>query len=110
MREQFEGWKLVACMELHTFSSLSEQFLAHYSGSMDQADQAFVYFNPQTIAHKKLAPISTQQVKAAFNNEKLETFTNPKELFAAIKSSIVERTVILMMSSGVFDGVDLKAI
>ncbi len=110
VREQFEGWKLVACMELHTFSSLSEQFLAHYSGSMDQADQAFVYFNPQTIAHKKLAPISTQQVKAAFNNEKLETFTDPKGLFSAIKSSIAERTVILMMSSGVFDGVNLKAI
>jgi len=110
VREQFEGWKLIACMELHTFSSLSEQFLSHYSGSMDQADQAFVYFNPQTIAHKKLAPISTQQVKAAFNTGHLETFTDPKELFAAIKTSIAERTVVLMMSSGVFDGVDLKAI
>ena len=110
VREQYEGWKLIACMELHTFSSLSEQFLSHYSGSMDQADVAFVYFNPHTIAHKKLAPVSPMQVKDAFGMKDLEVFTNPAELYTGITSAISEPTVVLMMSSGTFDGIDLRKI
>lgn len=110
VREQFSGWNLIACMELHTFSSLSEEFLSHYRGSMDRADVPFVYFNPDTIAHKKLPPISTRQVQAAFGNASLKVFTNPDELLAAIKTETRGNTVVLMMSSGIFDGVNLKEI
>ncbi|MBL7924418.1 MAG: peptidoglycan synthetase [Bacteroidia bacterium] len=110
VREQFDQWNVVACMELHTFSSLSEQFLSQYAGTMDEADQAFVYFNPQTIAHKKLQPIGTAQVREAFGNDKLRVFSDPEELAAAIRASVKADTVILMMSSGTFDGVRLDAL
>jgi UDP-N-acetylmuramate: L-alanyl-gamma-D-glutamyl-meso-diaminopimelate ligase len=107
VREQFPGWNLIACMELHTFSSLNAQFLDEYKGSMDEADQAFVYFNPHTIAHKKLEPITTNQVCRAFGRSGLQTFSDPASLFAAVQASTIDKTVILMMSSGTFDGVRL---
>ena len=66
LKAQFPQRKLIACMELHTFSSLNENFLREYAGSMELADEAFVYFNPHTIAHKKLDAISPEQVKKAF--------------------------------------------
>jgi len=54
VKEQFENKELVACMELHTFSSLNQEFLQLYKGAMDTADTAIVYFNPHTIEHKNL--------------------------------------------------------
>ena len=67
VKQQFPNRKVIACMELHTFSSLTEEFLLQYSGSMNLADEAIVYFNPQTIEHKKLKPITTDQVIKCFN-------------------------------------------
>ncbi|HYG49469.1 MAG TPA: Mur ligase family protein, partial [Flavobacteriales bacterium] len=62
IKNQYKNYRMVACMELHTFSSLNENFLGEYRNSFDEADVPVVYFNPQTIAHKKLKPISEQQV------------------------------------------------
>ena len=66
-KQQFTNRKVLACMELHTFSSLNETFLAEYDGAMNDADEAIVYFNPHTIAHKKLKPITEEQVLNYFN-------------------------------------------
>ena len=57
VKEQYPGKKLVACMELHTFSSLSQEFLDHYKGCMDAADRAIIYFSPHAITLKKLPPV-----------------------------------------------------
>ncbi len=110
VREQFKGWNLIACMELHTFSSLSGKFLSHYAGTMSEADKAFVYYNPQTLAHKKLQQISEDQVQGAFGSEQVLVFTDPVKLYENIIGSIQGNSVILMMSSGTFDGIDIKAI
>lgn len=108
VKEQFEGRTVTACMELHTFSSLSEDFLAEYKGSMDKADEAIVYFNPHTIAHKKLKPITEEQVKQAFANSKLKVYTDSAKLKEYLLSKSYKNSVLLMMSSGTFDGIDLK--
>lgn len=110
VKEQFPERKLVACMELHTFSSLSENFLEQYAGSMNDADVPVVYFNPQTIAHKKLAPISTEQVAKAFENNNLVVFTDQEAMRNHIQNSFTSNSVLLMMSSGTFDGLDLHKI
>lgn len=109
VKEQFPERKLVACMELHTFSSLSENFLNQYEGTMNDADVPVVYFNPQTIQHKKLNPISSEQVRLSFNNAKVVVFTNPIELRNYLSEAFGDKSVLLMMSSGTFDGMDLKA-
>ena len=104
MKKQFTNRKLVACMELHTFSSLNEKFLQQYKGCMDEPDTAIVYFSPAAIAHKKLEPITSQQVHAAFGRKDLLVFTDAKKLEKYLKDLKWENQNLLMMSSGAFDG------
>ncbi len=107
MKHQFKKRKLVACMELHTFSSLSADFLSHYKGAMDDADIAIVYFNPHTIAHKKLPEISVEQVKDGFDNKKLLIFTESNKLQNYLKEIDYSDKNLLIMTSGNLDGVNL---
>ena len=105
---QFPLRKLIACMELHTFSSLNENFLEEYLRCMDQATEACVYFNPHTIEHKKLKPITIEQVKKSFGRDDLKVFTSSDELQKWLFAQSYENSVLLMMTSGTFDGMDLK--
>ena len=108
VKQQFEGRKIIACIELHTFSSLNENFLIQYKDSMNDADEAIVYYNPHTIEHKKLKPISDQQVKDAFGKNDLKVFTNSTEMKNHLLKTKKQNSVLLMMSSGNFDGIDFK--
>jgi len=108
VKNQFPGRRLVACMELHTFSSLNETFLDEYRDSMALADEAYVYYNPHTIEHKKLKAISPEQVAAAFGGKNLHVYTDSAQLMAMLKAKSWKDSNLLMMSSGNFDGVDLK--
>ncbi len=108
VKQQFTNRKILACMELHTFSSLNENFLAEYNGAMNDADEAIVYFNPHTIAHKKLKPITEEQVLKYFNRKDLKIFTESSTLVNYLKSKSLKNHVLLMMSSGNFDGIDFK--
>lgn len=108
VKHQFTGRKVVACMELHTFSSLNEDFLSQYKDCMSLPDEAIVYFNPHVIAHKKLKPISKEQVLAAFNRPDLKIFTKSEDVTGYLKSQDWNNAVLLMMSSGNFDGVDFS--
>jgi UDP-N-acetylmuramate: L-alanyl-gamma-D-glutamyl-meso-diaminopimelate ligase len=108
MKQQFVSRELFACMELHTFSSLTEEFLNEYKGAMDEADKAIVYFNPHTIAHKKLKPITEAQVKMAFGRQDIITFTESDLLVNYLSSMQWKNKNLLMMSSGNFDGIDFK--
>lgn len=110
VKKQFTTRYIVACMELHTFSSLNEEFLNEYKGSMDLADEAIVYFNPHTIAHKKLKEITEEQVHKAFNRKDLKVFTKSADVISYLKAKEWNNKVLLMMSSGNFDGVDFAAL
>ena len=109
-KEQYPDRKLVACMELHTFSSLNAKFLSEYNGTMESADEAYVYYSPHTIEHKKLAPISEQQVKDAFGTSNVQVFTDSSTLVDALKKMDWNETNLLLMTSGNFDGVDFKVL
>jgi UDP-N-acetylmuramate: L-alanyl-gamma-D-glutamyl-meso-diaminopimelate ligase len=108
VRQQFPDRKLIACMELHTFSSLNENFLEEYKNSMDEASEAIIYFNPQTIAHKKLKAIQINQVKAAFGRTDAQVINDAQLLEQNLRNRSYENTVLLLMSSGSFDGMDIK--
>ncbi|MDD2982343.1 MAG: Mur ligase family protein [Crocinitomicaceae bacterium] len=105
VKEQYKERNVLACMELHTFSSLQKEFLAHYENAMDSADEAIVYFSPEVVKHKKLEPISIQQVQAGFG-DKVRVMTETSEVMSYIRSQSWEKSVLLMMSSGNFDGID----
>jgi len=108
VKEQFKDRTVIACMELHTFSSLNQDFLNEYNGAMNLADEAIVYFNPHTIEHKKLKEITVEQVHKAFNRDDLKVFTKSTDLVEYLTSIHWQNKVLLMMSSGNFDGIDFK--
>ncbi len=110
VKSQFADRELVAVMELHTFSSLKKDFLPQYNGCMDKADRAFVYFDPHTIEHKKLDPITVEDVKSGFNNNQLEVYTDTNLLFEQLKNIDWKNKNLLIMSSGNFSGQNLKEI
>ncbi|NNK10353.1 MAG: peptidoglycan synthetase [Flavobacteriaceae bacterium] len=109
VKEQFPDKKLVACLELHTYSSLNETFLSHYQGTLDAADVSAVFYSPKSVAIKKLAPLSAEQIRKAFQNEKLEVFTDPGEFEQYLYQQEVKNTVFLLMSSGNYGGLDLHS-
>lgn len=109
VKEQYADRKVVACMELHTFSSLKKEFLPHYLDAMAVADHALVYFSPEVVAHKKLEPISIEQVHAGFGGG-VEVVNSTKEVQAFLSQFDWNNSALLMMSSGNFDGIDYDAL
>ena len=112
MKEQYPNRTLVACMELHTFSSLTAEFLKQYAGCMDKADVPIVYFNPHAVAHKKLPPLSVEQVKVAFNNNRIKVYNDSAAMHSDLVNQYAHTTNenFLLMSSGNFDGIDFNAL
>lgn len=108
VREQYPGRKLVACMELHTFSSLTEEFLRQYAHAMDEADVAMVYYSPAAVAHKKLPPIHPEMIFNAFQRRDLLVFNDSNLLQDRLLSMDWHHSVLLLMSSGNFDGINLN--
>jgi UDP-N-acetylmuramate: L-alanyl-gamma-D-glutamyl-meso-diaminopimelate ligase len=110
LKNQFPERKLVACMELHTFSSLNAEFLKLYSQSMLAADIAYVYYNLETIKHKRLENITEQDVYNAFETPNVKVFTSSDDLQNQLFSENWDNSNLLMMSSGNFDGLDFDSI
>lgn len=105
VKRQWKNRKLVACMELHTFSSLNKQFLKQYYRSMWVADKAIVFFNRETIEHKKMEMLDEQMIKDAFGRQDLKVFTDPESLKKHLKTIDWKGKNLLLMSSGNFGGI-----
>ena len=108
VKEQFPDRKVIACLELHTYSSLNKEFLNHYRGAMDPADKAIVYFSPHALQLKRLPEITTEQVSEGFMKPGLEVYTNSTVMVERLLQEKYPGSVLLMMSSGNYDGVDMK--
>ena len=109
VKEQFAERHVVACMELHTFSSLKKAFLPHYKDAMKMADEAVVYFSPEVVKHKKLDPISKELVAEGFGGN-VVVMNETEEVLQFIRSKKWNNSVLLMMSSGNFDGINYEAL
>ncbi len=109
VREAYPEHLLVACFELHTFSSLNEKFLSEYSGSMNGADQSVVFFSHHALALKGLPELDKNEVKKHFGRQDLIVADNKEELFETVLSLTrknAKNVFLLLMSSGTFDGID----
>lgn len=109
VKEQFVKRHVVACMELHTFSSLKKEFLPHYENAMQAADEAIVYFSHEVVAHKKLDPITKELVAAGFGGG-VTVLNETQEILDFIHSKNWNNSVLLMMSSGNFDGINYEVL
>ncbi len=104
VKEQYPDRELIACMELHTFSSLQKAFLPEYKDAMNAADEALVYFSPAVVEHKRLEPITPADVSAGFGG--VHVVTSSESVRSFIHDIDWKNKVLLMMSSGNFDGID----
>lgn len=112
LRSRYPNHRVIIALELHTFSSLNPDFLPQYNGSLNAADEAWVFFNPEAVAHKKLPPLSKSDVQEAFGR-RVRVFTDPALMFSDIHhytNDVTEPVVLVIMSSGNFAGTDLKSI
>jgi len=105
IKHQYPTRKVVACMELHTFSSLKKEFLPHYKNAMEKADVAIVYYSPEVVEHKKLESISKELVLEGFGGNVI-VMNETSEVLTFIRAQNWSNSVLLMMSSGNFDGID----
>ena len=108
VKSQFPDRKLVAVMELHTFSSLNKDFLGEYAGAMDEADEAIVFIDNKIFYQKRLEPYSESIVKQSFDNTKLIFFNNFEKLERFLNNINFKGKNLLLMSSGNFGGIDLN--
>ncbi|MGE0079025.1 MAG: UDP-N-acetylmuramate--L-alanine ligase [Bacteroidales bacterium] len=108
VREAFPNRKLVACFELHTFSSLNKEFLSQYKNTLLDADIPIVYFNPHTIEHKRLPAISIEEVRNGFGQQNLDVKTDSATLITQLHEMNWENKNLLIMTSGNFSGVNLQ--
>jgi len=110
LKEQYPERWLTAVLELHTFSSLNADFLPLYEATMMAADKAIVYFNPETVAHKKLPEITRDQINAAFKQPDLWVYNDAEKLLKDLLNSGWKGSNLLIMTSGNFDGQDLETL
>ncbi len=106
--ETYRNRELVACLELHTFSSLNAEFLNQYKGTMGKSNISLVYFNPETISHKKLSPMEPNDVKNNFLPSDVEVYTDSQMLITKLKSIEWKDKNLLIMTSGNFSGINLQ--
>jgi UDP-N-acetylmuramate: L-alanyl-gamma-D-glutamyl-meso-diaminopimelate ligase len=110
VKTQFPDRKLIACIELHTFSSLNKDFLSQYAHTMDEADIALVFIDKKTFEQKKMAPYAAETVKDAFARGDLIFYNDPAELQKRLENIVMKDTNLLMMSSGNFGGINLPGL
>jgi UDP-N-acetylmuramate: L-alanyl-gamma-D-glutamyl-meso-diaminopimelate ligase len=107
VKGQFPERKLIACIELHTFSSLDEDFLLEYADTMNGADFAIIFVDEKTFLQKKMKPFSNNKVTEAFKREDLNFFNHPEKIKSYLQTFQFDNINLLMMSSGNFGGIDL---
>jgi UDP-N-acetylmuramate: L-alanyl-gamma-D-glutamyl-meso-diaminopimelate ligase len=110
VKAQYPDRHLLACLELHTYSSLNPEFLKEYQGALDAADTAVVFYSPHAVEIKKLQPISEEQIAQAFQRNDLIIYTDPVEFKKFLFAQSFKNTALLLMSSGNYGGLDFKEV
>ena len=110
VKKQYAQRDVIACLELHTYSSLNAEFLAEYKGALDKADKAVVFYSPHAVKIKQLDSVSEQQISNAFQRDDLIIFTNPTEFKEFLFSQKLDQSAVVLMSSGNYGGLDFEEI
>ena len=108
VRKQFPQIRLIACFELHTYSSLNPAFLNKYRDTLDNADECYIYYSEKNMKIKRLTQINSKLIIHSFNHENLTVIDNYEKLEETMFSLDLTDSVLLMMSSGKFGGLDLE--
>lgn len=107
VRQQYPGRRLIAVLELHTYSSLNEQFMKEYKGTMDKADAAAVFYSGHALELKRMPPLPKEKVVEGFGKKDLAVLNQKEELVQWLQSQAYQNANLLLMSSGNYDGIDM---
>ncbi len=110
VKEQYGNRTVVACLELHTYSSLNAEFLKEYKGALDAADVAVVFYSPHAVEIKKLKEVTHEQIANAFERDDLIIYTNPDDFKNFLFSQNFDNKALLLMSSGNYGGLDFNEV
>ena len=110
VKNQYPDRKLIACLELHTYSSLNAEFLKEYQGALDAADVAVVFYSPDAVKIKQLEEVTYDQIAQSFQREDLIIYTNPKEFKEFLFTQNFDNSALLLMSSGNYGGLDFEEV
>jgi UDP-N-acetylmuramate: L-alanyl-gamma-D-glutamyl-meso-diaminopimelate ligase len=110
LKNQYPERSLLACLELHTYSSLNPEFLSEYKGALDGADKAVVFYSPKAVKIKKLDTVSSAQILNAFQRDDLLVFTDPIAFQDYLFEQDFNNTSLLLMSSGNYGGLDFEKV
>ncbi|MDG2073144.1 MAG: Mur ligase family protein, partial [Polaribacter sp.] len=110
VKEQYSERTVLACLELHTYSSLNAAFLSEYKGALNSADKAVVFYSPNAVKIKQLDEVTKEQIATSFEREDLIIYTNPQEFKEFLFSQNLENTALLLMSSGNYGGLDFDEV
>ena len=110
VKAQYPNRKLVACLELHTYSSLNAEFLKEYEGALDAADVAVVFYSPDAVKIKQLEEVTYDQIAQSFKRDDLIIYTNPQEFKDFLFSYDLNNSALLLMSSGNYGGLNFDEV
>ncbi len=110
LKIQYKNRKLIALLELHTFSSLNEDFIGEYRNSLKQADTRILFYDPKAVESKGLKNISVQKIKDSFNDDNMMVFSNSDQLKSYLFELSYDNTNLLFMSSGNYASIDLEVL
>ena len=110
VKAQYPNRKLVACLELHTYSSLNAEFLKEYEGALDAADVAVVFYSPDAVKIKQLEEVTYEQIASSFKRDDLIIYTNPIDFKQFLFSQNLDNSALLLMSSGNYGGLNFDEV
>ncbi len=110
VKAQYSERTILACLELHTYSSLNTEFLSEYKGALKSADKAVVFYSPEAVKIKQLDTVSKEQIAQAFERDDLKIYTNPQEFKDFLFEEKLENSAVILMSSGNYGGLDFDAV
>ena len=110
VKNQYPDRKLIACLELHTYSSLNAEFLKEYEGALESADVAVVFYSPDAVKIKQLEEVTYNQIAQSFKRDDLIIYTNPTEFKDFLFSQNFDNSALLLMSSGNYGGLNFDEV
>jgi UDP-N-acetylmuramate: L-alanyl-gamma-D-glutamyl-meso-diaminopimelate ligase len=110
VKEQYPDRTLVACLELHTYSSLNAEFLKEYQGALDAADVAVVFYSPDAVKIKRLEEVTYEQIAQSFKRDDLIIYTSPQDFKAYLFGLNLDNSALLLMSSGNYGGLNFDEV
>jgi UDP-N-acetylmuramate: L-alanyl-gamma-D-glutamyl-meso-diaminopimelate ligase len=104
VRERYASRKIIAVFELHTYSSLQENFIEHYANSLDAADVKILFLDENALKIKNKQDLDAHWLIEQFADDTISVYKHVEALRDKINKELTDNCVVLLMSSGSFAG------